>query len=59
MPVKGTYDQVTGLLVQLEGSTHFLTLDRISARQQQGEGGVGLDLLFSAYFRAGAEAARR
>ena len=62
MPVTGTYNQVTGLLVELESSSHFLTLDQISARQQQGsagEGSVGLNLLFSAYFRAGAEAAAK
>lgn len=61
MPVTGTYDQVTGLLVQLEGSAHFLTLDQISARQQQGgtgEGSVALNLLFSAYFRGSAEAVK-
>jgi Tfp pilus assembly protein PilO len=58
MPVTGTYDQVTGLLVQLERSTYFLTLDQISARQQGNvEGSVALNLLFSAYFRAGGEAA--
>ncbi|HET9314525.1 MAG TPA: GspMb/PilO family protein [Vicinamibacteria bacterium] len=59
MPVSGTYDQVTGLLVQLERSTHFLTLDEIAARQQQNQPGqesVALNLQFSAYFRASAEA---
>jgi Tfp pilus assembly protein PilO len=61
MPVNGTYEQVTGLLAQLERSRYFFTLDKISARQQEisGSGGVGLDLEFSAYFRAGAEVASR
>lgn len=60
MPVTGTYDQVTGLVQQLEHSTYFLTLDEISVRQTGNEEGrVALNLLFSAYFRAGAEAAGR
>lgn len=62
MPVTGTYDQISGLLVQLEHSSYFLTLDQISARQQGsgGEGGgIALNLLFSAYFRAEKEAAAR
>jgi Tfp pilus assembly protein PilO len=57
MPVTGTYDQVAGLVQQLERSSHFLTLDEINARQRGNEeGSVGLNLLFSAYFRAGTEA---
>jgi len=61
MPVTGTYEQVARLVQQLERSTFFLTLDEIGARQQgsEGEGTVALNLLFSAYFKAGAEAAPR
>ena len=61
MPVNGSYEQVTGLLVQLERSRYFFTLDTIAARQQEREGqsGVGLNLVFSAYFRGGTEVASR
>lgn len=58
MPVGGTYDQVAGLIQQIERSSYFLTLDEVGARKQgnEEEGTVELNLLFSAYFRAGAEA---
>jgi Tfp pilus assembly protein PilO len=61
MPVSGTYDQVAGLVQELERSSYFLTLDEIGARQQGnlGEGSVELSLNFSAYFRAGPEGAPR
>jgi Tfp pilus assembly protein PilO len=55
MPVTGTYDQVAGLIQQLEHSSSFLTLDQIAAQKQGDEGvpTVDLKLAFSAYFRAG------
>ena len=61
MPVNGTYEQVTGLLARIERSRFFFTLDKIAARTQEGsaQGGVGLNLEFSAYFRAGAEVPSR
>lgn len=61
MPISGSYDQITGLLVQLERSSHFLTLDEIAARQQTqpGQSTIALNLQFSAYFRASAEARSR
>lgn len=60
MPITGTYRQVTGLVSELERSSYFLTLDEISVRQQGNqEGSIALNLLFSAYFRAGAEVASR
>lgn len=61
MPVTGTYKQVTGLVQQLERSTYFLTLDEIGARQEgeASEGSVGLNLAFSAYFRAETVGAAR
>jgi Tfp pilus assembly protein PilO len=60
MPVTGTYDQVAGLVQELEHSTYFMTLDEIGARRLGGEegGDVDLRLLFSTYFRAGAEPPR-
>lgn len=59
MPVTGTYDQVAGLVQELEHSSYFLTLDEIGAHGQGGEqGSVDLRLLFSAYFRATGEAPR-
>jgi hypothetical protein len=63
MPITGSYGQVTGLLVQLERSNFFLTLDEINARQEGSaatgaSGSVALNLLFSAYFRPGAEAVK-
>jgi hypothetical protein len=58
MPVSGTYDQVTGLVQELERSQFFLTLDEMAARTSgEDGGGVDLNLQFSAYFRVGAEAA--
>lgn len=61
MPVTGTYDQVAGLVQQLERSTYFVTLDQIGARTggNVGEGTVELDLSFSAYFKAAPEVATR
>jgi Tfp pilus assembly protein PilO len=57
MPVNGTYDQVAGLIQQLEHSSSFLTLDQIGAQKQGDEGvdTVDLNLVFSAYFRAGGK----
>jgi Tfp pilus assembly protein PilO len=57
MPVDGTYRQLTGLVSELETSPHFLTLDRMSAREAQGQEQVSLDLEFSFYFRTGAPVA--
>jgi len=61
MPVSGTYEQITGLLVQLERSRYFFTLDTIAARHREsgGQSGVGLNLQFSAYFRRETEVASR
>ena len=57
MPVEGDYRQVTGLVGELEASSTFVTLDKMSARTSSAAGGaseqVGLDLEFSYYFRAG------
>jgi Tfp pilus assembly protein PilO len=56
MPVDGSYRQLTGLVSELESSGHFLTLDKMSAREAQGQDQVSLDLEFSFYFRKGAAA---
>jgi Tfp pilus assembly protein PilO len=54
MPVKGNYRQVTGLLGDLEASSTFVTLDRVSAGSQgDSTEQVSLDLEFSFYFRTG------
>jgi hypothetical protein len=63
MPVEGAYNQVTGLVGELEGSKTFVTLDKMSAHSSvSGTSGeqVGLDLEFSFYFRpeGGKEPAR-
>ena len=60
MPVEGDLQAGHGPRGRARGSPTFVTLDKMSAtdrgvRRRGGSEQVGLDLEFSAYFRAGAE----
>lgn len=51
MPVSGTYAQLASFLRSMERSRHFVTVESIGLREEQG-GQADLDLVMSAYFRS-------
>lgn len=62
MPVEGTYNQVLGVVRELEHTTYFITLNAISARANGDEPSnnrISLALEFSCYFRAEPGAAAK
>jgi Tfp pilus assembly protein PilO len=60
LPLEGSYEQLVGFLREIEASTRFLTVDRVSMRAEN-DGGARLQVELSTYLRpAGApEEARR
>ncbi len=54
MPLKGTYGQLVGFLSQVERSSRFLTVDRVSIGRGRGEKAdeANLSVQLSAFFRA-------
>jgi hypothetical protein len=53
MPVQGTYQQVIGLVEDLERSSSFVTLEEISVREGT-DGKIEVRMLLSCYFRSPA-----
>jgi len=53
MPVKGTYEQVVGLVEDLERSSRFVTLEEMSAKAGT-DGTIEVRMLLSCYFRSPA-----
>jgi Tfp pilus assembly protein PilO len=52
MPVTGSYRQLTAFLDRMEGSSHFLTVDRINLQRRVAAGDADLDVVMSAYVRS-------
>jgi Tfp pilus assembly protein PilO len=49
MPMSGSYEQLVAFLRRLESFPRFVTVDRLSLRQN--EAGAGLDVVVSAYYQ--------
>ena len=52
MPISGSYRQVATFLHRLESMRHFVTVDQVALREQQGAGGsaTSLNITLSVYF---------
>jgi Tfp pilus assembly protein PilO len=56
MPLAGSYEQLVAFLRRLEAFPRFVTVDRVALRES--EGGAGLDVVVSAYYRPDREGKR-
>lgn len=56
MPLAGSYEQLVAFLRRLEAFPRFVTVDRVALRES--EGGAGLDVVVSAYYRPDREEKR-
>jgi Tfp pilus assembly protein PilO len=56
MPLAGSYEQLVAFLRRMEGFPRFVTVDRVALRET--EGGAGLDVVVSAYYRPDREGKR-
>jgi Tfp pilus assembly protein PilO len=56
MPLAGSYEQLVAFLRRMEGFPRFVTVDRVALREA--EGGAGLDVVVSAYYRPDREGKR-
>jgi hypothetical protein len=56
MPLAGSYEQLVAFLRRMEAFPRFVTVDRVALRES--EGGAGLDVVVSAYYRPDREAKR-
>jgi Tfp pilus assembly protein PilO len=56
MPLAGSYEQLVAFLRRMETFPRFVTVDRVALRES--EGGAGLDVVISAYYRPDREGRR-